>query len=316
MSLQNTIAAASGAGWAPEVSGTSGEAWHQIADRLRPRFKRIAALMDECEPDVLVLVELSAGRHLFPRLIRATRRLRTELKQTASIVARQHTTWAAAPDVVRATIETLNAVGVGDEDCNSLHARGKTRHFVRDGEIYRDGDAAEYFFLVMSGVVRTCKFLANGRRQVEAFHGTGDIFGLELGVNYSQSAAAVCKCTLKSFPRRVLQALAANDVSVTQQLFLHAMRNLVRTRDHSISLGRRTAIEKVALFLNECSEYSPDPGLINLAMKREDIADYLGLTMETISRALSQLEQDDLIALSGSRQVQIRDPGGLRQFAS
>jgi CRP/FNR family nitrogen fixation transcriptional regulator len=316
MSLQNTIAAASNAGWARENGGTSGEAWHQIAERLRPRFRRIAALMDECEPDILVLVELSAGEHLVPRLIRATRRLRTELKHTASVVAQQHATKAAAADEMGATIGILNVAGVGEGDCNSLHARGRTRHFARDGEIYRDGDPAEYFFLVLSGVVRTCKFLGDGRRQVEAFHGTGDIFGLELGANYSLSAAAVCKCTVKSYPRRFLQTLAANDVCLTRQLFLHAMHNLARARDHSISLGLRTAVEKVALFLNECSEYSPDPGRIELVMKREDIADYLGLTVETISRALSQLEHDAFIALSGSRRVQIKDPGRLRQFAS
>ena len=316
MSLQNTIAAASNAGWAPEVSGgTPGEAWHQIADRLRPRFRRIAALMDECEPDILILGEFSVEHPLVPRLIRATRRLRTELKLTASVVAQQHTTKAVAPDEMGAAIGPPYTAGVGDGDCNSLHARGKTRHFDRDGEIYCDGDAAEFFFLVMSGVVRTCKFLADGRRQVDAFHGRGDIFGLELGANYSLSAAAVCKCTVKSYPRRFLKIVAASDVGLTQQLFLHAMRNLTRARDHSISLGRRTAIEKVALFLNECSQYSPDPGLIDLVMKREDIADYLGLTMETISRAFSRLEHDAFIELSGSRRVQIRDPGGLRKFA-
>jgi CRP/FNR family nitrogen fixation transcriptional regulator len=316
MSLQNTIAAASNAGWAREDRGTSREAWHQIANRLRPRFRRVAALMDECEPDIPILVEFLAGDHLVPRLIRATRRLRMELKHTASVGARQPTTKDAAADEMGATIGPLNVAGVGEGDRNRLHARGRTRQFARDGEIHRDGDAAEYFFLVMSGVVRTCKFLADGRRQVEAFHGTGDIFGLELGANYSLSAAAVCDCTVKSYPRRLLQSLAANDVGLTQQIFLHAMHNLTRARDHSISLGRRTAIEKVALFLNECSEYSPDPGLIDLAMKREDIADYLGLTVETISRALSQLEHDACIALSGPRRVQIKDPGRLRQLAS
>jgi CRP/FNR family nitrogen fixation transcriptional regulator len=316
MSLQDTIDEASNAGWARENRGTSREAWHQIADRLRPRFRRVAALMDECEPDILILVEILAGEHLVPRLIRATRRLRTELKHTASIVAQQHTTRGAAPDEMGATIGPLNVAGVGERDRNSLHARARTRQFVRDGEIHREGDAAEYFFLVISGVVRSCKFLADGRRQVEAFHGTDDIFGLELGASYSLSAAAVCNCTVKSYPRRLLQALAANDVGLTQQIFLHAMRNLTRARDHSISLGRRTAIEKVALFLNEWSEYSPDPGLIDLVMKREDIADYLGLTVETISRVLSQLEHDAFIALTGPRRVQIKDPGKLRQLAS
>jgi CRP/FNR family transcriptional regulator, nitrogen fixation regulation protein len=316
MSLQNIIAAASNGERAPEVSGTTGEAWHQIAERLRPRFRRIAALMDECEPDIHILVERSAGRCPVPRLIRATRRLRTELKYAASAFAQQHTTESNAPDEIRATIEPLHAARGGDGDCNSLHARGRTRHFGRDGEIYCDGEAAEHFFLVISGVVRTCKFLADGRRQVEAFHGAGDIFGLELGATYNLSAAAVCKCTVKSYPRRFLETLAAHDMDLTQQLFSHAMRNLTRARDHSISLGRRTAIEKVALFLNECSGYSPDPGRIDLVMKREDIADYLGLTVETISRALAQLEHDAFIVLSGSRRVQIRDASGLRQFAS
>jgi CRP/FNR family nitrogen fixation transcriptional regulator len=197
-----------------------------------------------------------------------------------------------------------------------LHAIGPVMHFAQDRDIYGEGDDADVFFKVVSGVVRTCKFLSDGRRQIDSFHVAGDVFGLEAGAEHTLCAEAVCDCTVISYRRRGLEMLAANDGSLSHQLFSYAMRSLARAQEHSLLLGRRSAVEKVAAFLIEWAEYAPESRVISLAMTRQDIADYLGLTMETVSRTLSQLERDGLIELPTARQIWIKNLAALRNLNS
>ena len=150
---------------------------------------------------------------------------------------------------------------------------------VREGhEIFAEGDSPEVFFKVVSGLVRTCKFLSDGRRQIEAFHVEGDVFGFELGRGHVLSAEAVSECTLISYRRRGVEMLAQKDETVTRQLFQYAMHNL--------------------------------------AMTRQDIADYLGLTIETVSRTLTQFERDGAIGLPNARQVVLRNIETLEDIAA
>lgn len=191
---------------------------------------------------------------------------------------------------------------------------GSVLNFTQDREIYGEGDQAKFFFKVVSGVVRTCKFLSDGRRQIDSFHIAGEFFGLELGDEYSLSAEAVSDCTIIAYRRHGLEGLAANDGALSGMLFSHAMRSLARAQEHSLLLGRRSAIEKVAAFLIEWADHSPEGDVAVLAMTRHDIADYLGLTIETVSRTLSQLERDGLIDLPTSRQIQLNDAEALREL--
>ena len=197
-----------------------------------------------------------------------------------------------------------------------LRAIGPVMHFAQDRDIYGEGDDADVFFKVVSGVVRTCKFLSDGRRQIDSFHVAGDVFGLEAGAKHGLCAEAVCDCTVISYRRRGLEMLAANDESLSHQLFSFAMRSLARAQEHSLLLGRRSAIEKVAAFLVEWAEHAPESKVITLAMTRQDIADYLGLTMETVSRTLSQLERDALIELPTARQIRMKNLTALRNLNS
>ena len=98
-----------------------------------------------------------------------------------------------------------------DEGRDTLRAVGGVQHFTPDQEIFADGDDAELFFKVVSGVVRTCKFLSDGRRQIEAFYAAGDVFGFEAGEIYSVTAEAVSDCNLVSYRRRSVQAAAPRD---------------------------------------------------------------------------------------------------------
>jgi CRP/FNR family nitrogen fixation transcriptional regulator len=191
---------------------------------------------------------------------------------------------------------------------------GSTLHFTQDREIYCEGDDAGIFYKVISGVVRTCKFLSDGRRQIDAFHVAGDVFGVEAGADYSLSAEAACDCTVTSYRRRGIDASAFSDARLSQQLFAYAMQSLARAQDHALLLGRKSAVEKVAAFLMEWAKHSPNGQDLTLAMTRQDIADYLGLTIETVSRTLSHLERQALIALSSPRQIRLRDLAALRGF--
>lgn len=192
-----------------------------------------------------------------------------------------------------------------------LRSAGLVRHFVQDREIYREGDDSGVFFTVVSGMVRTCKSRNDGRRQIDAFHGPGDIFGFEAGLEQSLSAEAVCDCTVTSHRWR---GLAAAYDGVPHHLFSHAMRSLARAQGHALLLGRQSAVEKVAAFLLEQAGQSPDQHVVNLEMARQDIADYLGLTHETVSRTLARLERASLIRLTTARQIRLLDAAGLQDI--
>jgi CRP/FNR family nitrogen fixation transcriptional regulator len=182
---------------------------------------------------------------------------------------------------------------------------GTVIHVSAGHEIFAEGDASDAFYKVISGTVRLCKFLSDGRRQIEAFHVADEIFGFELGGEHVLCAEAVSECTLVSYRRRNVEALAKADQTVARQLFQYALKSLAQARERSLLLGRRGAAEKVAIFLLQLAKNSSDKCLINLAMTRQDIADYLGLTIETVSRSLSQLERDGLIALPNAREIRL-----------
>ncbi|HVZ08196.1 helix-turn-helix domain-containing protein [Rhodopila sp.] len=193
---------------------------------------------------------------------------------------------------------------------------GGTIHFVADQEIYAEGDAANTFFKVVRGVVRTCKFLSDGRRQIDAFYGEGEIFGFEAGAEHRLSAEAVSDCVLIPYRRRGFEMLAGRDERVAGQMFSYVMRCLERSQDHSLLLGRRSAAQKLAAFLLEMAARAPGGAFIDLAMTRQDIADYLGLTIETVSRTLSQFEREGVIRLAGARRVTLTDMDELRALNS
>jgi CRP/FNR family nitrogen fixation transcriptional regulator len=197
-----------------------------------------------------------------------------------------------------------------------LAQKGTVVNFPSDGEIYSEGDVARSFYKVVSGVVRTCKFLSDGRRQIDAFHVAGDIFGLEGAGERRLSAEAVSDCTLISYRRHGLEQSTATNNGLAQQLFSYAMQCVERAQEHSLLLGRSSAAQKVAVFLLEMAHRSPPGGTIELAMTRQDIADYLGLTIETVSRTLSQLERDGLIARPTARRIVLKSLGALRNLSA
>lgn len=197
-----------------------------------------------------------------------------------------------------------------------LHTAGTVIHVAEGQEIFAEGDESDTFYKMVSGVVRVCKFLSDGRRQIEAFHVAGEMFGFELGAERVMSAEAISDCTLVCYRRRNVEQLAQKDETVSRQLFQFAMHSLAQAQHHALLLGRRGAAEKVASFILGWVECCAGDNIVHLAMTRQDIADYLGLTIETVSRSLSQFERDGIIALPSTRELRVLDADALADLAA
>ncbi|MFI5013343.1 MAG: helix-turn-helix domain-containing protein [Hyphomicrobiales bacterium] len=176
----------------------------------------------------------------------------------------------------------------------------------RDEEIYGEAEEAEFVYKIVSGAVRTYKLLSDGRRQIGAFHLPGDLFGFESSATHRLSAEAIVDTTVLVFKRRTLESLAARSVEVARQLWALTARSLDHAEEHMLLLGRKTAAERVASFLLEMDARMQLSGAINLPMTRRDIADYLGLTLETVSRTVSQMQVEGTVQLSSARQIRVQ----------
>jgi CRP/FNR family nitrogen fixation transcriptional regulator len=196
-----------------------------------------------------------------------------------------------------------------------IEMMGAPMTFGRNGEIYGEGEPADYVYKVVSGTVRTYKVLADGRRQIGSFHMPGDVFGLEFGEEHGFSAEAIGESKVLVVKRSALLALAARDSDVARQLWTLTGCELARVQEHILLLVK-TAQERVAGFLLEMADRRPASDSVELPMSRQDIADYLGLTIETVSRTLTSLEHDAAIELPNSRRVVLRNRHALREMTA
>jgi CRP/FNR family nitrogen fixation transcriptional regulator len=174
-------------------------------------------------------------------------------------------------------------------------------------EIYGESEPAEYVYQVVRGAVRSYKLLNDGRRQIGAFHLPGDVFGLESGAERRLTAEAIIETAVRVVKRRALEAAAKTDVRIACELWNLTSRDLRHAEDHMLLLGRKTATERVATFLLEMDRRLSVAGMLALPMCRRDIADYLGLTLETISRILSSLHARGVLEFSGARHITLRN---------
>jgi CRP/FNR family nitrogen fixation transcriptional regulator len=184
----------------------------------------------------------------------------------------------------------------------SFDMMGAPTAFSRNEEIFGEGEPAEYLFKVKVGGARTFNTLNDGRRQIGAFYLPGDIFGLEAGDIYSVSAEAITRSRILAIKRTEIMARAADDVATVQLVLDLTTKELQRTQGH-ILLLLKTAQERVVGFLLELAKHEDNQNDFELRMTRQDIADYLGLTIETVSRTLTRLESVSTISLPSSRHV-------------
>jgi len=191
---------------------------------------------------------------------------------------------------------------------------GATLPFRRNAEIYGEGEPSEYVYRVQSGAVRTSKLLSDGRRQIGAFHMPGDIFGLEAGDTHQFTAEAISDVTVLFVKRSIIMSLAARDGAVASELWSVTADALRRAHEHMLALGRKSAQERIATFLLGIAERTEDYDTVELPMSRLDIADYLGLSIETVSRTLSLLESEAAIELPSFRRIRLRNRDALSRL--
>jgi len=186
--------------------------------------------------------------------------------------------------------------------------------YRKEEEIYGEGELAEYVYQVVRGAVRTSKLLSDGRRQICAFLLPGDVFGLESSTSHRLAAEAVIDTTVRLVKRNSLEQAAGIDVQVARKLWGITAGELGHAENHMLLLGRKNAMERVATFLLEMDRRLAVAGMMALPMCRRDIGDYLGLTLETVSRALSQLHSEGVLGFSGARQIVLRNRQRLRNM--
>lgn len=187
---------------------------------------------------------------------------------------------------------------------------GPVTSFAVGAEIYAEGDKAGALYQVAFGIVRIYRLLADGRRQICAFQMPGEIFGFESDGERHFFADAVADTGL-----RTVRMASAADLS--GELLNLALRGLSRAHDHMLTLSRLGACSRVAAFLLEMAERqeSEESGVIDLPMSRADMADYLGLTIETVSRVMTKLKDAKIIRLPTYRHIDVLDWDGLREMA-
>ena len=201
----------------------------------------------------------------------------------------------------------------GQEFGGAIACMGAPMLFGRNAEIYGESEPADYLYQIVSGTVLTYKVLNDGRRQVGGFYLAGDMFGLETGDEHTFSAEAITECKVLVIKRSALMALAGRDHEVARQLWGVTSRELRRVQDH-ILLLIKSARERVAAFLLEMAERVPAGNTVELPMSRQDIADYLGLAIETVSRTLTHLENACAIELPASRRIVLRNRSALNRL--
>ena len=183
--------------------------------------------------------------------------------------------------------------------------------FENGSEIFGQDEPAEYLYRVVSGTIRTSVLLADGRRQIGAFHYEGELFGLELGDTHRFSAEALGNCVISLIRRSALRR--DQNAALERAVWVATARELERTQDHMLLLGRKSACERVAGFLADLVRRTRQV-TIDLPMGRQDMADYLGLTIETVSRMMSQLQACHVIQLLGPRRMVVRCPSALQRL--
>jgi len=185
----------------------------------------------------------------------------------------------------------------------------------RGAELYSQDDTAECVYRVVRGIVRTSRITDDGRRQIGGFYYPGDMIALEDETAHCFSAEALTDCEAIVVQRRLLDAAASTDPTVARQLWIAGTRCMRKMQSHLVQLGRKSALERVCAVLSELSARGAGEE-IDLPMSRQDIADYLDLTIETVSRMFSQLQARRVIAMTGLRRVRVSDPCALERLAA
>jgi CRP/FNR family transcriptional regulator len=196
---------------------------------------------------------------------------------------------------------------------------GRQVHFRPGDTVFAQEEMTTSFYNLLEGVMRLYKLLADGRRQIIGFALPGDFLGLAASSRHNFSADAIGAVELCQFSRSAFAKFSQNKPDLLRRINELAVRELGQAHDHIVLLGRRSAEEKVATFLvswrNRMAELSGPSHTVPLPMSRQDIADYLGLTIETVSRTFTKFERDGVIEIVHGG-IRILDPARAEALAA
>lgn len=218
------------------------------------------------------------------------------------------------------SVRDLSICGVLDEtDLQKMASIAHNMQFSPQDPIIDEGEPADFLFNITGGTVRLYKLLPDGRRQITGFLTNGDFLGIALNENYAYSAEAVDEVTVCRFVRGKLEKLLDELPHLEKRLLGLASNELAQAQDQMVLLGRKTAKEKLVSFFLMLSrrqkEIGGEASPVNLPMSRSDIADYLGLTTETVSRTFSSLKRSQTIKLEEGGKVTLPDIEALESIA-
>lgn len=218
------------------------------------------------------------------------------------------------------SVRDLSICGVLDNtDLQRMAVIAQNMSYSAQDPIIDEGEAADFLFNITSGTVRLYKLLPDGRRQITGFLGAGNFLGIALNETYAYSAEAVNDVTVCRFQRPRLEALLDELPHLEKRLLGLASNELAQAQDQMVLLGRKTAKEKLVTFLLALSKrqeaVGSAPSPVDLPMSRSDIADYLGLTTETVSRTFSNLKRSQTIRIEQGGVVALPDFEALEAIA-
>jgi CRP/FNR family transcriptional regulator len=216
--------------------------------------------------------------------------------------------------------ELAVCAALSDDELAAFDAVQIRQSLKRGQVICYEGDDADAVYNVAAGTVRLSKLLADGRRQVTGFLLAGDFLGLMDEVVHASTAEAVGEATVCRMDRRAFDRLSERFPRLERRLRLRAGHELAEAQAHMLLLGRRTPREKLACFLLRLYERldaaEPLDNVLQLPMKRADIADFLGLTIETLSRTFTVMRQEGLIELPEPQLVVFKDQEAIEDLAA
>ena len=208
---------------------------------------------------------------------------------------------------------------IEDTDLARLAAAATSTRIAAGRSFINEGDPADSFFNMTGGTATLYKLLPDGRRQITGFARAGDFLGLAVSSTYAFSAEAIDTVRVCRFPRRKMMELLDDFPAMERRLLARASNELVAAQEQMLLLGRKTAKERVASFLlaqySRTRKCAHDASPIDLPMTRSDIGDYLGLTIETVSRTFTRLRKDAVIELPSTDSVIITDHDQLLEMA-
>jgi CRP/FNR family nitrogen fixation transcriptional regulator len=229
-----------------------------------------------------------------------------------SVVAFDRMSWPGGLPRNSAEVVTLS------DHLQVMQEYGSRLYFRRNETIVGQSDRAGQVYRIVDGAVRLCRHMPDGRRSIVGFLLPGDLMGLAECPDQSVASEAVTEVTLISYPRMLFDRLAKESEEVREHLLNHLSANLLMAQQHMFVLGCQKAKERIAsFFLRLADRLDISPGeRMDLPMSRQDIADHLGLTIETVCRGITALRSEGAIQVPTAHQVVLQNMAVLRALAT